>query len=447
MSKKYVTVTALTKYLKKKLDIDPHLRDISLRGEISNFIHHSSGHMYFTIKDNYAQIRAVMFASHNRQLPFTPKNGAQIVAKGEVSIYERHGGYQFYVKGMEPDGIGALYLAYEQLKEKLKKARYFDPMYKKALPKYPKHVGVITSPKGAAVKDIITTIKRRYPIVNITIIPVQVQGEGAGKSIVLGIEKANELNMFDTLIVGRGGGSIEDLWAFNEEQVVKAIFHSSIPIINAVGHETDTTLSDFVADVRASTPTGAAELAVPSLLDVKQSIKEKQVQLVNTMKLYINERTKSLQQLQTSYGFHLPKQFIMRNEQYIDSLFDKMNFHFRSNVKKQQTTLHHAINQLQLHHPNDKINQFKNTIQNYNEQLIFSTKNHLEKQQYELSVLLEKLTLLNPLHTIKRGYAIPYKEDDTILKTVKKVKQGDRVSLRLIDGKLDTKVTYIQEEK
>src|SRR5690625_3380696 len=246
MNKPYLTVSALTKYIKRKLETDKHLRNIWLKGEISNFKYHNRGHMYLTIKDEQSRIQAVMFASQNRRLTFMPEDGMHVLIRGEISVYEPYGQYQLYIHQMEPDGLGSLYLAFEQLKEKLSKQGYFDERHKRAIPTYPKHIGLVTSPTSAAVRDMITTIKRRFPITRITIIPAIVQGEQGPESIVQGIEKANQLGIFDVLIVGRGGGSIEELWCFNDERVAMAIFHPKIPVISAVGHETDITISDFI---------------------------------------------------------------------------------------------------------------------------------------------------------------------------------------------------------
>ncbi|TXK90204.1 exodeoxyribonuclease VII large subunit, partial [Parageobacillus sp. SY1] len=256
---KYVTVGALTKYIKRKFEVDPHLRDLWIKGEISNFKYHSRGHMYFTLKDEQARIQAVMFAGYNQYLSFRPEDGMKVLVRGEISVYEPSGNYQIYVKEMQPEGIGNLYLAYEQLKKRLEAEGLFSPEHKKPIPAFPRYIGVVTSPTGAAIRDIMTTIRRRYPIATVILFPTLVQGEQAAESIVRSIEKANELGYIDVLIVGRGGGSIEELWAFNEEIVARAIFASEVPIISAVGHETDFTIADFVADLRAPTPTGAAE--------------------------------------------------------------------------------------------------------------------------------------------------------------------------------------------
>lgn len=257
------SIKELNRYIRMKLDSDNLLSDVWIRGEISNFTHHGSGHMYFTLKDESSRIKAIMFASHNQRLPFIPKEGARVIARGNVTVYERDGQYQFYATHMQPDGIGSLYLAYEQLKSKLEKEGLFAEVRKRSLPRFPKCIGVITSPTGAAVRDIVITLQRRFPQVAIVIYPVLVQGKGAAPSIVKAIGALNAMGEADVLIVGRGGGSLEELWAFNEEEVARAISASRIPVISAVGHETDFTIADFAADLRAATPTAAAELAVP----------------------------------------------------------------------------------------------------------------------------------------------------------------------------------------
>src|SRR5690554_2870195 len=260
----YLTVKALTKYIKRKFDADPHLRNVYVKGECSNVKIHTSGHIYFTLKDDTARINAAMFRSNASKLKFRPEDGMQVYIRGDVNVYEASGSYQLYVTTMEPDGIGGLFIAFNQLKERLLKEGLFNPAFKQPIPKFPKTVGVLTATTGAAIRDICTTIKRRYPLAEVLIYPTLVQGAAAAPNIAENIRLANNQQLCDVLIVGRGGGSIEDLWAFNEEIVARAIFESQIPIISAVGHETDTTISDFVADLRAPTPTAAAELAVPS---------------------------------------------------------------------------------------------------------------------------------------------------------------------------------------
>ncbi|MED4602401.1 exodeoxyribonuclease VII large subunit, partial [Paenibacillus validus] len=261
------SIKELNRVIKNKLEADDALQNVWVRGEISNFTHHSSGHMYFTLKDADSRLKSIMFASYNQRLGFIPKEGTKVLACGNISVYERDGAYQFYVTQMQPDGIGSLYLAYEQLKKKLEAEGLFAPERKKPIPAFPRAIGVITSPTGAAVRDIIITLQRRYPSVPVLLYPVLVQGKQAAPSIVRAVEEMNRLNEVDVLIVGRGGGSLEELWAFNEEIVARAIYASVLPVISAVGHETDFTIADFVADLRAATPTAAAELAVPHHLE------------------------------------------------------------------------------------------------------------------------------------------------------------------------------------
>jgi len=317
---RYLSVNALTKYIKRKFDADPHLRDIHVRGEISNFKQHSSGHMYFTLKDEKARILAVMFSSQSRLMKFAPENGMKVIVKGDISVYEPSGQYQIYIKEMRPEGIGELFLAYEQLKQRLDAEGLFAAETKKPIPMYPRTVGVITSPTGAAIRDVITTIKRRYPIANILVFPALVQGENAAPSIVKAIEKANAMNEIDVLIVGRGGGSIEELWAFNEEITARAIFLSKIPIISAVGHETDFTIADFVADLRAPTPTGAAELAVPHIDELMDRILQRQTRLLRAMKGKFQFENERLHRAKKSYAFRYPHRLYEQKLEQVDKL-------------------------------------------------------------------------------------------------------------------------------
>ncbi len=267
MDDKYITITQLTRYIKYKIDNDVHLNQVFIKGEISNFKAHSRGHYYFTLKDEGSRINAVMFATQTKSLKFMPEDGMKVLVTGKISVYEANGGYQIYVSDMVEDGVGNLYIAYEQLKKKLEGLGLFDPSVKKKIPRIPKTVGVVTAPTGAAIRDILSTIKRRFPLTEVILFPALVQGEAAADSIVSQIKKAESYDI-DTLIVGRGGGSIEDMWCFNEEKVAYAIYDCKIPVISAVGHEIDFTIADFVADLRAPTPTGAAELAVPNEADV-----------------------------------------------------------------------------------------------------------------------------------------------------------------------------------
>ena len=281
-----LTVTQLNRYLKSIFDGDPHLANVFLTGEISNFTdHYRSGHLYFSLKDDRSVIRAVMFAQQARRLKFRPGDGMRVIARGRVSVYEQSGQYQLYVQDMQPDGLGALNLAFEQLKKKLAAEGLFDPERKKSLPKFPQSVGVVTSPTGAAVQDIRQILGRRYPLAQVVLCPVLVQGEGAAEQIAEAIRRFNRLRCADVLIVGRGGGSIEDLWAFNEEIVARAVAESEIPVISAVGHETDYTICDFAADLRAPTPSAAAELAVPDIRELLSAVSSAGVRMKQALSL------------------------------------------------------------------------------------------------------------------------------------------------------------------
>ncbi len=443
---KYLTVTALTRYIKRKIDTDPHLKNIWLKGEISNFKHHNRGHMYLTIKDDQTRIQAVMFKGNNRFLKFTPEDGMHVLIRGEVGVFEPYGQYQLYIQQMEPDGIGSLYLAFEQLKEKLRKQGYFAPEHKRSLPPYPKHIGVITSPTGAAIRDIITTIQRRYPIAQTTVIPVLVQGPQAADTIVRAIELANVSERFDVLIIGRGGGSIEELWSFNEEAVARAIFHSKVPIISAIGHETDTTISDFVSDLRAPTPTGAAELAVPSMQELIERIETLKRSLQRIMKESLLRHRQSLQHLQQSYAFRYPAQLLLQKEQELDHHDERLKKEFQNLLDDQRERVSQIEARLHIQHPkrelNDAVEKLKQIVKR-NHRLMSQI---IEKKSFELSASIDQLSLLNPLHIMKRGFAIPYTSDGTVVSSVRQVDEKDQLTIHVADGRLDCEVCSIEEE-
>lgn len=426
------------------MDSDPHLRDIWLRGEISNFKHHSRGHMYMTIKDDSARVQAVMFASSNRRLLFHPENGLNVLIRGEISVFEAYGQYQLYIHEMEPDGIGSLYQAFEQLKARLHKQGYFAEEYKKSIPRYPKSIAVITSPTGAAIRDILTTMKRRYPSVKITVFPVLVQGNQAKASIVRAIHQADDQS-YDVIIVGRGGGSIEELWSFNEEEVAKAIFESKTPIISAVGHETDTTISDFVADLRAPTPTAAGELAVPSQVELMDKIGIQRRQLAQQLKQYINQHKTRLRQLRQTYAFKYPHQLVKQKEQQLDSTLDNLQRIMKAKVSDNKVIHDHLIKRLSSQHPQrdfklavDKLRQLR-ALQNK------TMNNYLEQKSLRLYSQMDKLSLVNPLEIMKRGYGLPYNGNGELIKSVKNVNIDDTIHLKVADGELIGKVSAIKE--
>ncbi|GIO23175.1 exodeoxyribonuclease VII large subunit [Oceanobacillus sp. J11TS1] len=446
MKDNYLTVSALTKYIKRKLDTDPHLRHIWLRGEISNFKHHSRGHMYMTIKDDNARIQAVMFTSNNRQLLFRPENGMNVLIRGEVSVFEAYGQYQLYIHEMEPDGIGALYQAFEQLKEKLQIEGLFLNDHKKEIPAYPKHVGVITSPTGAAIRDIVTTIERRSPSVKITVLPVLVQGQQAAHSIVHAIQYANAFpDEYDVLIVGRGGGSIEELWSFNEEIVARAIYESRIPIISAVGHETDTTIADFVSDLRAPTPTGAAELAVPSQVELLDKVAYLKQRLSQSLRTEIQMQTKRLDALRQTYAFKYPKQLIAQKEQELDKMLDTLNRSLKNQIEQKQVRYTHILKRLTTQHPEQEIETANKKKNQLTSQLNKAMKQLFTKADRDLQTAINKLTLVNPLAIMARGYGISYNQKGNVIKSIKEVKQGEQMDIRLKDGYVSAEVQKIRE--
>jgi exodeoxyribonuclease VII large subunit len=443
---RYLTVTALTKYIKKKFDVDPHMQEVLLKGEISNFKQHSRGHMYFTIKDANARIQAVMFSTNNRFIKFTPENGMKVLIRGEISVYEPNGNYQLYVTEMQPDGIGSLFLAYEELKKKLEKEGLFSTLHKKAIPKYPEKIGVITSPTGAAVRDIIITIKRRYPIGQIIILPTLVQGDHAAPSIVKSIKKANKYGELDVLIVGRGGGSIEELWAFNEESVARAIFESKIPIISAVGHETDFTIADFVADLRAPTPTGAAELAVPHIDELIERINQRSGRLIRAMKEKANGERKRLVNLQKSYAFRYPKQLYSQKEQQLDRLLEALQRESIRSIQQKKLQLEKVSANLTKHHPARQVQLQKDRHIRVSKEVQKLMAGIIEKKEQQFSFMLSKLEGLSPLKIMDRGYSIVYREDQ-IVKSTNQVTPGDQVKVRLIDGVLNCEINGIEGNK
>ncbi|MFC5557826.1 exodeoxyribonuclease VII large subunit [Ureibacillus thermophilus] len=445
MPSSYLTVKALTKYIKRKFDADPHLRDVYVKGELSNVKIHPSGHIYFTLKDDAARINALMFRSQASQLKFKPEDGMQVFIRGDVNVYEAQGSYQLYVLSMEPDGIGSLYIAFQQLKEKLHKEGLFDPRFKQPIPNFPKTIGVCTATSGAAIRDICTTIKRRYPLAEIIIYPTLVQGVGAAESIAKNIQLANKHGLCDVLIVGRGGGSIEDLWAFNEEIVARAIFESRIPIISAVGHETDTTIADFVADLRAPTPTAAAELAVPNIQELYQrilSIQSQMHQMVRSRLIYERNRLKKLQE---SYPLSHPERLYRPfTERLIQA---DMNLQRASQMylMKKRNELSQLDGALKIHSPLNSIVYYKKQVEQLSNMLSRSAFQLLNRKKDHYLYAIRTLQALNPLTIMERGFSVTYK-DGMVVKSISQVKKQDEVSVQFHDGFVEAKVIEIREK-
>ena len=389
-----ISVSELNSYIKNKIADDEYLNNVLIKGEISNFKNHYTGHMYFTLKDENSLIKCIMFKSYAQKLDFMPQDGMKVFVLGGVSVFERDGIYQIYVKAMQEDGVGVLYKKYEELKQRLDEQGYFDENHKQKIPLMPKIIGVLTSQTGSVIRDIINVSTRRNPNVQITLYPVPVQGEGAAEKIAEGIKYMNENNLADVLILARGGGSLEDLWPFNEEIVAHAIYNSKLPIISAVGHETDFSISDFVADLRAPTPSAAAELAVPDIYEIKQKINVYQNRLRMALVKKVEIMKLRYEKCMTSIVFKEPTRNINENYQKIDNY----------------------------------IKRLENTIR---------IKQKEEKTKY--IELVSKLDTLSPLKTLTRGYSI-IESNNEIVKNSKQLKKGDKVSIRFNDGKKEAEI-------
>jgi len=397
-----ISVAQLNHYVKTLLEGDPRLASVHVSGEISNFTHHyQSGHMYMTLKDDGAAVRAVMFKWSASKLQFRPEDGMKVIVKARVSLYENTGGYQIYIDEMQPDGVGALQVAFEQLKKKLAGEGLFDENRKKPLPKYPSRVGVITSPTGAAVRDILNVLGRRYPLADVVFCPVLVQGDGAAPSIVDAIRRFNAINAVDVLIVGRGGGSIEDLWAFNEEIVARAVADSAIPVISAVGHETDFTICDFVADLRAPTPSAAAELAVPDAGRLLSFMDNVRARLSTATRNHISGASARLNLLKEKRCLSAPQYYTEEQSMRLDYLTRRF---------------------------------------------VAAAQQQLGGADRRLAAAASKLDALSPLKVLGRGYSIGYTADGGVLDSVSRVQVGDTLHLKLADGTLHCEITEKQEE-
>ena len=464
MQNNYITITQLSKYLKYKFDNDKNLATVYIKGEISNFKAHTRGHYYFTLKDEGSRINAVMFASSTSKLKFVPQDGMKVLVTGKVTVYEATGGYQIYVTDMLEDGVGNLYIAYEQLKKKLEAEGLFAKEHKKKIPRMPKKIGIVTASTGAAIRDILTTIKRRYPITETILFPALVQGKDAAPDIAKKIEIANTYDI-DTLIVGRGGGSIEDLWPFNEEMVARAIYHSKIPVISAVGHEVDFTIADFVADLRAPTPTAAAELAVVDQKTVQEYLMNTKVRCYNAINTKIKKETTRLENLVQSYILKKPGNIYEVKEQKLDMLIDRLNLSIKNTIEQNKIRYYQINNNYLLNNPKmlilGKEENFKNLYTRLNKEIntiltkektrffkletsyvLENPKILYQTKEGNLEKLIEKLQVLNPMNTLKRGYAI-IKDKDKVISDIKKIKKDASLKIQLRDGIIDAKVLKV----
>ena len=400
MAQQVLSITQINEYIRSQMDSDALLNNVAVRGEISNYKVYPSGHHYFTLKDEGAALKCVMFKGNAMRLRFRPDNGVKVIAMGKISVYPRDGAYQLYCTAMAMDGIGDLYAAFEQLKRKLEAQGLFDPAHKKPLPKYPGTIGIVTSSAGAAIHDMLRILRKRYPLSKVRLLPVRVQGVEAPEEIAGAIRYANMYRLADLLIVGRGGGSIEDLWAFNDERVAYAIYHSDIPVISAVGHEPDVTITDFVADLRAATPSNAAELAVPDQDALRQMLDSMSGAMATALSRQLTAARRHYQLLSAHPSLQSPVSYLEQRRKNLELLKNKL-------------------------------------ISNQNQQI------NSAKARY--IAMTSKLDAMSPLKVLTRGYAMAQREDGTVLRSVSQVETGDPITISVSDGRLCASVTEIKE--
>lgn len=410
-----LTVTDINNYIKNIVDGDFFLSNVTLKGEISNLKFHTRGHLYFSLKDENSKINAVMFNYKNLGLNFIPKDGMNVIVKGKVSVFTTGGSYQITVSNMKEDGIGNLYILFEELKRRLEREGLFSPEHKKKLPRIPKKVGVITASTGAAVKDIISTINRRFPLTEIILFPTLVQGVGAKENIVKMINEANKSDV-DVIILGRGGGSIEDLWAFNEEIVARAIYNSTKPIVSAVGHEIDFTISDFVSDMRAPTPTGAAELVVPSKVEIQSYLNDYKGRIISVINKKIKSYTDTFSKLKSTYILKNPISMYEIDEQKLDNMLEKLGSIMTYKLERE-----------------------KSELNNLSKMISPNILNRLDKEKIKLENIETKLNLLNPENILKKGYSLTLVEGK-IVKSINSVKKGSIIDTKFSDGIIKSEV-------
>ncbi|WNZ97625.1 exodeoxyribonuclease VII large subunit [Streptococcus iniae] len=438
----YLSVTHLTKYLKMKFDRDPYLERVYLTGQVSNFRKRPS-HQYFSLKDEGAVIQATMWAGAYKKLGFDLEEGMKVNVIGRIQIYEPSGSYSIIIEKAEPDGVGALALQFEQLKNKLAAQGYFEDKHKQSLPQFVTKIGVLTSPSGAVIRDIITTVSRRFPGVEILLFPTKVQGEGSAQEVVANIKKANQRDDLDLLIVGRGGGSIEDLWAFNEEEVVRAIFESHLPIISSVGHETDVTLADFVADRRAATPTAATELATPvTKADIISWLAERQNRVYQAQLRLIKQKQEQVLKLSQSVIFRQPERLYDAYLQKLDRLQLALGNAFKEQLrqsKEDELLLKHRLRSIDLI---GKVTTYQENLKHLTYQLEAHTKHKYEKQFARFEKAQDALLSLDTTRIIARGYALVKKENQ-VQESVKTLKKGDQLSIEMRDGQIEVEVKHV----
>lgn len=439
---KYLSVTAITKYIKYKFDQDPHLLNVFIKGEISNFKRHSSGHLYFALKDDKGVLSAMMFKSSANQLSFNPKEGDQVLVEGRIGVYESRGAYQIYVQSMQLDGVGLLYEKFEALKKELAEKGYFDQEHKLRIPKYPKKIAVLTASTGAAIRDICSTLDKRYPLAEQVLMSTLVQGKGAKDNIINNIKEADSMGV-DVIIVGRGGGSIEDLWSFNEREVVEAIYHCKTPVISAVGHETDTTLSDFVSDVRAATPTQAAVIATPDINALYQLISNARQYLTKHITQSIQQDKHKLKQLSSYYKLKTPSLLYDQETQKLDELQKQLSRNLEQTVTRNNHKLDILQNKLRITPIYNKTFQFRQDFDRLNMLQTQLVNRIISQKRQALTSKLAQLDALSPTQIMLRGYSI-IEKDDKIITSKNDLKIDDDITINLKDGKINANVKEIR---
>ena len=441
MSEEYVTVSALTKYIKYKFDKDPHLGRVYLTGEISNFRLRPT-HQYFSLKDENAIISATMFQSAFKKIQFRPEEGMKVLVIGKVSVFEKSGQYQINIEHMEPDGVGALYLAYEQLKKKLEAEGLFS-LPKKPIPQFPKKIAILTSESGAVIQDIQTTVARRFPIVQLVLYPTVVQGVHAVNSILKNLDLVEQED-YDVVIIGRGGGSIEDLWAFNEEPVVRRVAELSIPVISSVGHETDTTLIDFVSDMRAATPTAAAEIATPVLMEIHQQLRNLQTRLEQALSRQLQIKRERMQALANASIFQNPERIYQVYQQRVDQLEMRLQQMMQQSVQHKRQQLVKNQHRLELGSPSRRVQTEKQALQYLAKRLEQAQVQLMKDKKQQFQRVIQQLDLLSPLKIMNRGYGI-LQQEETIIKSVDQLEVNQELTIQLVDGTVRSKVTSVEK--
>ena len=443
---KYLSVTTLTKYLKMKFDKDPYLERVYLTGQVSNFRKRPT-HQYFSLKDDNAVIQATIWSGIYQKLGFDLEEGMKINVIGRVQVYEPSGSYSIIIEKAEPDGVGALAIQFEQLKKKLTEEGLFQERFKQPLPQFPKRIGVVTSRSGAVIRDIITTVSRRFPGVDILLYPTKVQGDGAAEEIARNIARANQREDLDVLIIGRGGGSIEDLWAFNEEIVVRAIFESRLPVISSVGHETDVTLADFVADRRAATPTAAAELATPvTKLDVLTHLQNQEKRMATAVQNVLSRKKEALKKCSQSVIFRQPERLYDGYLQRLDQLQLRLKQSLRTRISDNKQLVQARTHQLVQLSPITKIQRYQDRLGQLDKLLRSQMALVYDAKVAEVKRLSEVLLMLDTSRIVARGYAI-VKKEESVVDSVEKLKKKDQVTLLMRDGQVELEVKDVKTKE